>query len=379
MTPRVLAAVAVAAVLAALTGCVPASPSASPPASATPSDTPTVDPLAGLTLEQRVGQLFMVGTPATAPGTEVLDALQTRFVGGVFLSGRSALGVAATRAVVDQLTAASTSALPLLVATDQEGGEVQVLRGPGFSMIPSGVEQGTQTVDELTANAQRWGSELAAAGVNFDLAPISDVVADAASAPANAPIGAFHREFGFDQQTVEQHAGAVISGMRSAGVLTSPKHFPGLGLVTENTDTTADVTDDLTYQDSPSVKVSETLIDQGACCIMVSTADYALLDPGVPAAFSPVIVDGLLRQTLGFRGVVITDDLSGATQVTAWSPADRAIMSIEAGDDIVLVSRYPQYAAEMIDAVVAKARTDPAFAALVDDAARRVVELKSSL
>ena len=379
VSSRLPALVAIAAALVLLTGCVPAPAPTSPPESITPTPTPTVDPLAGMSLEQRVGQLFMVGSPAGEPGTEALDALQSRFVGGVFLSGRSALGVDATRAVVDQLTAASTSAIPVLVATDQEGGEVQVLRGPGFSSIPSGLEQGSLDVSALTAQAEQWGAELAAAGVNFDLAPVSDVVADAASAEANAPIGAFHREFGFDQQTVEQHAGAVVQGMRSSGVITSPKHFPGLGLVTDNTDTTAGVTDSVTDEDSPSIRVAQTLIGDGADCLMVSTADYALLDPGVPAAFSPVIVDGLLRQRLGFTGVVITDDLSGATQITAWSPADRAIMSIEAGDDIVLVSRYPQYAAEMIDAVVAKAQTDAAFAKKVDVAARRVLALKATL
>ncbi|MEO8095189.1 MAG: glycoside hydrolase family 3 N-terminal domain-containing protein [Pseudolysinimonas sp.] len=370
-------AAAAAAVVAVglLSGCVAGALTPTP----TPTPAPTVDPLAGMSLEQRVGQLFMVGSSAMKPGASALDGLQNRYVGGIFLSGRSTLGVAATRAVVDQLSAASTSSIPLLVATDQEGGEVQVLRGPGFSSIPSAVEQGTQDVASLTADAAKWGAELAAAGVNFDLGPVSDVVASPASAAGNAPIGAYHREFGYDQVTVEQHAGAVITGLSSAGVLASPKHFPGLGLVTENTDTTAGVTDDVTDENSASVGVTASLIAGGARCIMVSTADYALLDPGVPAAFSPTIVDGLLRQTLGFDGVVITDDLSGATQIVAWSPADRAVLSIEAGDDIVLVSRYPKYAAEMIDAVVAKARVDPAFAAKVDAAARRVLVLKASL
>ncbi|HEV7741779.1 MAG TPA: glycoside hydrolase family 3 N-terminal domain-containing protein [Pseudolysinimonas sp.] len=369
---------AVAAGLALLAGCVPSPGPATPPV-VPPTPSPTIDPLAGLSLEQRVGQLFIVGSPATEPGTAALDAVQNRFAGGVFLSGRSALGVDATRAVVDQLTAASSSGSPLLVATDQEGGEVQVLRGPGFSSIPSGLEQGGEDVAALTAQAAAWGAELAAAGINLDLAPVSDVVADAASAPGNAPIGAFHREFGYDQETVEQHAAAFMAGMRSSGILTSPKHFPGLGLVAENTDTTAGVTDSLTDENSPSVLVARTLIGEGADCLMVSTADYALLDPGTPAAFSPVIVDGLLRQGLGFTGVIVTDDLSAATQVTAWSPAERAILSIEAGDDIVLVSRYPRFAAEMIDAVVAKARTDAAFAAKVDAAARRVLDLKAGL
>jgi beta-N-acetylhexosaminidase len=369
--------VALVAVLAA-GGCAAPAPGPSSTApGATP--TPTADPLDGLSLEQRVGLLFVVGSPANAVGRDALDAVEQRFAGGVFLAGRSVQGVDATRAIVDQLTAASASDLPLLVATDQEGGEVQVLRGPGFSEIPPAVEQGALDPADLRDRAAQWGAELAAAGVNLDLAPIADVVASAAAAPGNAPIGAYHREFGYDQATVEQHAGAVVAGLRSAGVLSTPKHFPGLGLVTQNTDTHSGVTDTQTDAASPSVGVFRTLVADGACCIMVSTADYALLDPGVPAAFSPAIVDGLLRRDLGFDGVVITDDVSGATQVQGWSPADRAILSIEAGDDLVLVSRYPEQAAEMMDAVVAKARTDAAFAARVDESARRILALKTTL
>ncbi|HTL40690.1 MAG TPA: glycoside hydrolase family 3 N-terminal domain-containing protein [Pseudolysinimonas sp.] len=351
------------------------------PSSPAPSVSPgaAVDPFDALSLEQRVGLLFVVGSPADAAGEDALVAIQQHFAGGVFLSGRSVLGVDATRAVVDQLTAASASDLPLLVATDQEGGEVQVLRGPGFSEIPSAVEQGTLDPGELRDRAVQWGAELAAAGVNLDLAPIADVVASAAAAPGNAPIGAYHREFGYDQATVEQHAGAVVAGLRSAGVLSTPKHFPGLGLVTLNTDTHAGVTDTQTDAGSPSVGVFRTLIGEGACCIMMSTANYALLDPGVPAAFSPVIVEGLLRHDLGFDGVVITDDVSAATQVQAWTPAERAILAIRAGDDLVLVSASPEQTLEMMDAVIATALTDPEFAARVDESARRVLALKVSL
>ena len=378
MIRRSLAFLLAGAIL--LAGCT-AGPAGTPlgdPGS-TPTPAPTPDVLDGMSLEQRVGQLFIVGTPAVAPGDAALDAVATRFAGGVFLSGRSIIGADATRDVVDRLTAASTSAHPLLVATDQEGGEVQVLQGPGFSAIPSGVDQGQLGPDHLQNLAAQWGAELAAVGVNYDLAPIADVVEDAAHAEQNAPIGAYHREFGFDAATVAAHAGAVMAGLRTAGVVSSPKHFPGLGLVDRNTDTNAGVTDDVTDADAPSVQVFRELIADGAQTIMVSTADYTKLDPGVPAAFSPIVVDGLLRHDLGFDGVVITDDLSGATQVQAWTPAERAILSIEAGDDIVLVSRYPQYAAEMMDAVVARAREDADFAAKVDAAARRVLALKATL
>ncbi len=364
--------------------------SASPTHSAQPKTAPKAapnapseqDPIAGLSLQQRVGQLFMVGTAATAAEPATLSAVTDLHVGGIFLSGRSHTGTAATAAVVSSFTSlvgpASTGNVPLLVATDQEGGEVQVLNGPGFSAIPSALVQGTMPVGTLTADAATWGGELRAAGVNMDLAPVADLVPSAAAAAHNPPIGGFDREYGYDPTTIEQHVTAFRAGMVSAGVTTVVKHFPGLGFVTQNTDTSAGVTDSVTTADSASVGVYKNEIDGGASCVMVSSAVYSQIDPSAPAVFSPAVVGGLLRDKLGFDGVIMTDDLSAAAQVRQWSPADRAIMAIQAGVDIVLVSAEPSDAAAMVAAVVSKAQTDPAFDALVNDAARRVVELKAA-
>uniref|UniRef100_UPI000645458D Beta-N-acetylhexosaminidase n=1 Tax=Beutenbergia cavernae (strain ATCC BAA-8 / DSM 12333 / CCUG 43141 / JCM 11478 / NBRC 16432 / NCIMB 13614 / HKI 0122) TaxID=471853 RepID=UPI000645458D len=335
---------------------------------------------ADLSLEQRVGQLFMVGTDAATAEQVTLDAITASHVGNVFLAGRSNAGVDATAAVVEQLTAAvtdeATGGVPLLVATDQEGGNVQVLRGPGFSDIPTALDQGALDPATLQADATTWGAELAASGINLNLAPVMDVVASPEAAAANPPIGYFHREFGYDAETVASHANAFSAGMRASGVETVIKHFPGLGRVTENTDTTAGVVDDVTTADDASVQAFAAGIDAGAAFVMTSTAVYSQIDPDAPAAFSREIVSDLLRGQLGFDGVVVTDDVSAAEQVQAWSPADRAILAIEAGTDIVLVSADPSIAAEMVAAVVAKAQADPDFAAIVDDAARRVLAAK---
>ena len=379
----VVVAAAVSAIL--LSGC--ALPSPQPTNTATPrpapSPTPTAtDPLAGLSVEQRVGQLFMVGTAATVAEAETVAAVRDRHVGNVFLAGRSSAGTVATAAVTAQLTALvspeSTAGLPLLVATDQEGGQVQVLRGPGFSDMPSALQQGSLDARALVGHAKAWAAELSSAGVNMNLAPVVDLIPSPAAAASNPPIGAFDREFGFDPATIVAHSKAFRDGMRAGGVHSVIKHFPGLGAVTGNTDTTAGVTDTTTTVQSDSVGIYRSEIASGATSIMVSSAVYALIDPKAPAIFSPVVVNGLLREQLGFTGVVMTDDVSGAAAVAAWSPADRAVLSILAGCDIVLVSRTPAVAAEMVDAVVARARTDPAFAELVDAAARRVIALKSA-
>ena len=352
---------------------------ATSPAPATPA-APATGPLAGWSLEQRVGQLLMMGVDAAEAPASARRAITSLHLGGVFLSGRSQGGTAATRAVVDSLTGLvgpeSTGGAPLLVSTDQEGGDVQVLRGPGFSTIPSALKQSEQSAADLETAAAGWGGELAQAGVTMNLAPVADLV-DIADPDSNEPIGAWGRQYGNDKETVIERAGAFARGMESAGVVATFKHFPGLGRVAGNTDTSASVTDSVTARTGDAaVEVFSRLISDGARVVMVSSAVYTLIDAGSPAVFSSVVVTDMLRGDLGFTGVVITDDISAAAQVSTWSPAERAVLAVRAGCDIVLASGDPGVVEEMAQGLVDRARTDPAFAARVDESALRVLALK---
>lgn len=374
-----LSALLVAAVV--LTGCAPfASPTGSP--TATPTPTPTADPIADLTLAQRVGQLFMVGTTTASANPVTLAAVSDRHIGSIFLHGGTETSVAATNAIVTQFTSLvsseTTGDVPLWVSTDQEGGEVQVLAGPGFDAIPSAVDQGQLPPATLQSDAATWGGQLAQAGVNLNLAPVADIVTSPAAAPDNKPIGALNRQYGYDEQRVASQAGAFAEGMRQAGILPTFKHFPGLGRTTSNTDFSADVVDTEIDQTSPDVDVYRSLLAGGPALVMVSTAIYQKIDPSSPAAFSAPVVTDLLRGTLGYSGVVITDDVSAAKSVSQWTPAQRATMAIDAGCDVVLASTDPTVVAAMYDAVLAKAQSDPSFEAKVDAAARRVVTAKES-
>ena len=361
----------------AATGPTSSSPA---PAAATTPTAPATGPLAGWSLEQRVGQLLMMGVDAAEAPASARRAITSLHLGGVFLSGRSQGGTAATRAVVDSLTGLvgpeSTGGAPLLVSTDQEGGDVQVLRGQGFSTIPSALKQSEQSAADLETAAAGWGGELAQAGVTMNLAPVADLV-DIADPDSNEPIGAWGRQYGNDKETVIERAGAFARGMESAGVVATFKHFPGLGRVAGNTDTSASVTDSVTARTGDAaVEVFSRLISDGARVVMVSSAVYTLIDAGSPAVFSSVVVTDMLRGDLGFTGVVITDDISAAAQVSTWSPAERAVLAVRAGCDIVLASGDPGVVEEMAQGLVDQARTDPAFAARVDESALRVLALK---
>ncbi|WP_156371667.1 glycoside hydrolase family 3 N-terminal domain-containing protein [Microbacterium sp. Leaf203] len=365
-----------------LTACAPAAapaPTASPSPSPTPTPTATPDPLAGMSLQDKVGQMFMVGTSVEGANPTTLAAVRDDHVGGIFLHGRSDAGTQAAADLIGQFTSTVGAAAPQLwVATDQEGGTVQVLKGPGFDRIPSAVEQAAQTDAALRSSAATWSTQLAQSGVNMNLAPVADIVTSPEFAASNPPIGALAREYGYDETTVATKVGAFAAGMRDGGVMPTLKHFPGLGHVDENTDTRTGVTDDTVTADGADVGVYASVLPQGDAIVMMSTAIYARIDPSAPAAFSPAVVD-VLRDRVGFDGVITVDDLSAARQVQPWSPADRATLAVDAGVDLLLVSADPSVYPDMHQAVLSRAESDPAFAAKVDAAARRIVEQKASM
>lgn len=367
-------------------GASPSVPTAAPSPTAEPTAQPAPQPtpgkpdlslVAGWSLEEKAGQIVMVGLPVAGPFQPTFTMLRKNQIGGVFLHGRTQAGRQPVKNLVDAaVDAAAQEREPLFVATDQEGGAVQVLRGKGFSEIPSALDQAELDPADLRARSRVWGQELAAAGVNLNLAPVMDLVPPE-TASANAPIGAYGRNYGYTAESVIAHGNAFAQGQRDAGVETSIKHFPGLGRVTGNTDTTAGVTDTVTGRDAPSVDVFDAGIESGTGLVMMSSAIYTRIDPSAPAVFSPKAV-GLVRE-LGFDGVIVSDDLSEAVQVQGVPAGDRAVRAVDAGVDLVLASAQPSVGPAMVNALIRAACDDPAFAAKVDAAAARVVAAKGKL
>jgi len=320
----------------------------------------------------------MSGCPAVGATDQALSVVANGMVGSVILTGRSYRGLTSTAQLTTRLQQAAAQAgdtSRLMIATDQEGGEVQVLRGPGFDDIPSALEQGRRPTDTLRSDARRWGQQLRAAGVTLDLGPVLDTVPDARFAESNPPIGGYHREFGFTPAVVSAHGIAVLAGLRDSGVQSTIKHFPGLGRVTANTDDSANVTDDTTTAADPFIEPFKDAIDKGTTFVMMSSATYPRIDSRNIAAFSPILIRGLLRTKLHFQGVVISDDLGMAAQVGYVPVGQRATDFLTAGGDLVLTV-LPAQIPVMTAAVTDRAAHDPAFGRRVDDAVRRVLAAK---
>jgi beta-N-acetylhexosaminidase len=260
------------------------------------------------------------------PTASLLSRVAAGQVGGVILLGDDWPSAGAVRAAVGRLQAvACRNGSPLLVGVDQEGGTVR--RFPWAAPTESAAAM--QTPAAARAQAAEAALSLDEAGVRIDFAPVSDTI----STPRSF-LGT--RSFGSDPTVVAQLAGAFVTGLQAGGVAATAKHFPGLGSAVASTDdrpvTISRSAAFLTARLAPF----RAAIAAGTKLVMVSNASYPALDPsGTQAVFSHTIVTGLLRDQLGFGGVVVTDALdAGAVEHVQHAPA----RALAAGVDLLLYS-----------------------------------------
>ncbi|MFV0453239.1 MAG: glycoside hydrolase family 3 N-terminal domain-containing protein [Propioniciclava sp.] len=324
-----------------------------------------------MTIREQAAQLVMLGINDDLDAGERAALDRTPF-GSVLLLGRQNEGTSVLAERVATITGGAGPA-GIIVAVDQEGGKVQRISGPGFDTIPPAVDQAELSPAELTAAATRWGDQLAEAGIWLNLAPVADTV-PADRVRTNQPIGVLERGYGSDPDQVAVQVTAFIEGMHAAGVGTSAKHFPNLGDVVGNTDVTGGVSEAVTDAESPALEPFRAAIASGTDTVMVSTATYELLDPSRRAAFSPRVIR-LLRDTLAYDGVIISDDLGAAASVSDVPGGERAVRFISAGGDLA-ISADPGIAEDMVAELVAAVDEKPAIADQIAASALRVVQMK---
>jgi beta-N-acetylhexosaminidase len=347
---------------------------------ATPIESFTVEqPCAALvrkmSMSERVGQLLMVAVSSSGIGDSERTIIDRTRAGSVLLLGNSKAGMQVIQGVVRRVRDASRrpEGVEVMLAADQEGGRVQRLRGPGFTRIPSASVQAKQPDAKLRHNAHEWGRELKAAGIDANLAPVADVVPRSMEW-MNQPIGQLRRGYGRSPKTVAAKVTAFTEGMDEAGIATAVKHFPGLGRVRGNTDYMTRVVDRTTTRHDAALAGFEATINAGVDMVMVSSAFYTKIDDEHRAAFSTAVMREMLREDLGYSGVVISDDLAAAAMRTL-SPGERAIRFVRAGGDLLIIGETT-LATTMANALKNEASDDPDFAKQVTKSAARVVAMK---
>jgi beta-N-acetylhexosaminidase len=277
-----------------------------------------------------LGQRVMVGFPGlSAPGW-LRGAVRSGQVGSVILFGANISTTTQVRALTASLqrAAAAGGNPPLLIATDQEGGQVKRLQsGPPSLAPPQMVSGGPSSL--AGAQGADTGRYMRALGINMDLAPVLDVPTF-----GGAFIWQQGRAFSFSAPKVVAYGGAFALGLQSAHVAATGKHFPGDGSAAVDTDTALDELHPTATQLAAALTPYQSLIARGLDAVMVTTAGFKAYDPsGTPAALSPKVIGGLLRGRLRFGGVVITDSLGAPT---GHSELTAGVLAARAGADILL-------------------------------------------
>jgi beta-N-acetylhexosaminidase len=322
--------------------------------------------------ERWAGQVILAGFPAGDPPRELLDALGANALAGVILFKRNLGTPIETAALVRRIAEATVGEAPL-VAIDQEGGRVQRL-GPPVLQLPPMRRLGERDDVTLTRMAARaLGRQLAALGINVDFAP----VLDAHTNPVNEVIG--DRAFGADPHLVARHGRAFALGLADAGLLACGKHFPGHGDTVEDShfELPALAHDLASLEARELVPFRENVDVVGS--MMTAHILFRALDPTRPATLSPLVIEGLLRERLGYRGLVVSDDLEMRAIADRWPAGDAAVQAIEAGCDLLLVCKDVSLVFRARAALADRARRDARFGARLAKAAERVTAARAKL
>ncbi|MFC4305469.1 beta-N-acetylhexosaminidase [Cohnella boryungensis] len=325
-----------------------------------------------LTLKERIGQLFMCGFDGMEPSEDIVRLIEEYSLGGIVYFRRNVANARQVERLSGQLQAVSAS--PLFIAIDQEGGMVVRLE-EGVTVMPGAMAQGAADDEELSCEAARLsGAELRAIGINMNFAPCLDVNNN----PANPVIGV--RSFGEDPAKVAQLGAAAIRGYRAGGVAAVAKHFPGHG------DTSADSHYELPLVPHDRSRLEEVellpfrhAIEQQADALMTAHVVFPAFEPdNTPATLSQRILTGLLRSRLGFQGVIVTDCLEMKAIAETIGVARGAVEAIKAGADLVLVSHRLHRQKAALEAVMEAVLAGELSEARIDEAARRIWELKQA-
>ena len=330
------------------------------------------DQIARMTLEQRIGQLFIIRFWGKVDNDSVQALIDTIHPGGAVLVPDNISDPVQVSALTSSLQTRSVASdgVPLLITTDQEGGRVQRLQN-GFTRLPRPLVLGAATAPVVSDYGRMVGTELQAVGLNMDLAPVVDLDTTPNSSLLQG------RTFGDNPQQTGQTVAAFIDGMRQANVVTAAKHFPGHGDAADSHDDTSYLNYDLARLRSVEMVPFQLA---NAPIILISHLTVPALDPDrIPSSLSPKVVQ-YLRGPLGYDGVLMTDALDMRSISRYYTYADASIRAISAGVDLVLLGSYTLNNQQIgaYQATVAAVRSGKIPEATINAAVRRILTLKQT-
>ncbi|TAL32934.1 MAG: beta-N-acetylhexosaminidase [Spirochaetes bacterium] len=330
--------------------------------------------LGRMSLEQKIGQLLMVGVPGNAMSDASRAILEKYLPGGIILYGYNIDQRQGPARYVAALQESSMkySGIPLFISTDQEGGRVYRIT-QGVTQFPGNMAFGVVNDTDLIYDASRiLGMQLRAAGVNMNLAPVLDVNNN----PDNPVINS--RSFGSRADVVARMGRFYVKGLQKARCIAVGKHFPGHGDTNRDSHLTLPViTHDMERLASLELNPFDAAIKSGMEVIMTAHISYpTILKSDIPATLSREMLTDLLRTKMGFQGLVITDDLEMHAISKMMGIGEAAVRTIEAGGDIILVSSHGTTVPLVHEALTKAVKSGALPVERVNQSVRRILELK---
>ena len=332
--------------------------------------------IAHMSIEQKVGQLIVVGFEGTRINADIKSNISQHFVGGVTLFARniqSPRQLARLTTDLQKLTQETEHRIPLFIATDQEGGWVARLK-TGATVLPGNMALGAAGSAELAEQAGKITAiELAAVGINLNFAPVMDVNNN----PRNPVID--RRSFGEGPDLVSRLGSAYIKGLQQNGVLATAKHFPGHGDTTVDSHTDLPtVSHDVERIRAIELKPFRAVIEAKVAAIMTAHIVFSTLDADCPATLSRPILTDLLREELGFDGLIITDDMEMKAIDRRYRTGEAVVMAIAAGADMVLTLWTYQNQLEVFDALVSAVKSGRISEDRINQSVERILKYKTA-
>ncbi|MDQ0723131.1 beta-N-acetylhexosaminidase [Paenibacillus sp. W4I10] len=328
-----------------------------------------------MTLREKVGQMLLCGFHGTEAVGDVESFLRKYPIGGVIYFARNVESPEQIERLSSglQQIAKSSGNVPLWISIDQEGGMVARIT-EGIALMPGPMAiAAAGSIDDAYQAAYISGLELKSMGINMNFAPVLDVNNNA----ANPVIGV--RSFGESPQSVADYGARTIAGIQDAGIAATAKHFPGHG----DTDTDSHLDLPIITHDRERVERLELIpfraaIAEGVDAMMSAHIYFPALEPErLPVTLSHTVLSGLLRQELGYEGMIVTDCMEMDAIAVNYGTVDAAVMAVEAGADLVLISHTAKLQAEAFEALLAAVRSGRINERRIDESVNRLLMYKA--
>ena len=325
--------------------------------------------------KELIGQLVMIGFTGTNDMDEdSIKLMQEYSVGSVLLFGWNTETFSQTEALIENLNTHNPSDIPVLVGIDLEGGSVVRFKGQWSPVLLSAQVLGEKNDPQLVHDQyQRIGEQLKSIGIDIDFAPVLDI----AHNPSETFLGTDKRMFGSDPDIVAPLVSQAVLGLHDSGCAALGKHFPGHGDTADDSHQTLPVINaTLEEMQSYALVPFQAAIDSGLDAMLVAHLSYPNVDDQYVTSVSPTVITGLLREQMGFSGVVFSDDMRMQGLRDHYSVGEGAVLHILAGGDVVLIGKYYDLQKEVLDSLIQAVENGVITRERLEESVYRILTMK---